>query len=478
MMIDSTNGFSIFQSQHHIFNLNHKTNKKIESFLNLDSKRQRQSDSGSNIGIPLVNRKSFQRNPFLVNKSILKAMSNYYSPDKYTDDDSYDTLIAHQSMTKKISGCIRDTFMLNRNQHSEKIILNGHSRFRHAGENPLPYPTRFAILGGGSFGLALATLLGRKHIPVTLLVRKKEVVESINEKHFHPTYLPDIKLPPSIRATTDPKEALQDASYIIHAVPVQFSRKFLENIKDYIPASTPVISTSKGIETGTLAMMQDILIETLGTERDYGFLSGPSFAREIAQGLATAVVVASESEALANDISDTMASEQFRVFTSRDVVGVEVGGAVKNVLAIAAGMCEGLGLGTNAMAGLVTRGCYEMQKIAVSLGARPSTLMGLSGVGDTFGTCFGPLSRNRNLGVRLGKGEKLDDILGSSTEVAEGAATALSLVQLILKSNRSYRKDLKFPIIFGVAEILEGKRTPREGLLDLMNIPLKAEVYD
>ena len=176
-------------------------------------------------------------------------------------------------------------------------------------------------------------------------------------------------------------------------------------------------------------MMQDILIETLGTERDYGFLSGPSFAREIAQGLATAVVVASESEALANDISDIMASEQFRVFTSRDVVGVEVGGAVKNVLAIAAGMCEGLGLGTNAMAGLVTRGCYEMQKIAVSLGARPSTLMGLSGVGETFGTCFGPLSRNRNLGVRLGKGEKLDDILGSSTEVAEGAATALSLVQ-------------------------------------------------
>ncbi len=155
-----------------------------------------------------------------------------------------------------------------------------------------------------------------------------------------------------------------------------------------------------------------------------------------------------------------------------------MGGAVKNVIAIAAGMCEGLGLGTNAMAALVTRGCLEMQLIALSMGGRPSTLSGLSGVGDTFGTCFGPLSRNRKTGVRLGKGETLKDILASSTEVAEGVDTATSLVELIKKNNRSYRRDLKFPIIFGVAEILKGERTPREGLLDLMNLPLRAEMYD
>ena len=225
-------------------------------------------------------------------------------------------------------------------------------------------------------------------------------------------------------------------------------------------------------------MMQDILLETLGPNRETAYLSGPSFAREIALGLVTAVVAASESEALANEICDIMGCNYFRVFTSTDVVGVEVGGAVKNVIAIAAGMCEGLGLGTNAMAALVTRGCNEMQRLALSLGARPSTLTGLSGVGDTFGTCFGPLSRNRNLGVRLGKGEKLEDIIGSSTEVAEGHATAFSLVQLIEKTNRAYRRELEFPIIYGVKEILEGKRTPAEGLRDLMAMPVRVEMWN
>lgn len=349
---------------------------------------------------------------------------------------------------------------------------------RSRSTRPLPYPVRFAVLGGGSFGLALASVLGKKSIPVTILVRKEDVAEHINLHHRHPTYLSDIALAPTIRATTNPEEALKDASFIIHAVPVQYSRKFLEDIAPHVPKNTPIISTSKGIETGTLCMMQDILLETLGPNRETAYLSGPSFAREIALGLVTAVVAASESEALANEICDIMGCNYFRVFTSTDVVGVEVGGAVKNVIAIAAGMCEGLGLGTNAMAALVTRGCNEMQRLALSLGARPSTLTGLSGVGDTFGTCFGPLSRNRNLGVRLGKGEKLEDIIGSSTEVAEGHATAFSLVQLIEKTNRAYRRELEFPIIYGVKEILEGKRTPAEGLRDLMAMPVRVEMWN
>eukprot|EP00624_Nannochloropsis_granulata_P005809 evm.model.NODE_41581_length_36418_cov_47.844444.2 len=349
---------------------------------------------------------------------------------------------------------------------------------RSRSTRPLPYPVRFAVLGGGSFGLALASVLGKKSIPVTILVRKEDVAEHINLHHRHPTYLSDISLAPTIRATTIPEEALKDASFIIHAVPVQYSRKFLEDIAPHVPKNTPIISTSKGIETGTLCMMQDILLETLGPNRETAYLSGPSFAREIALGLVTAVVAASESEALANEICDIMGCNYFRVFTSTDVVGVEVGGAVKNVIAIAAGMCEGLGLGTNAMAALVTRGCNEMQRLALSLGARPTTLTGLSGVGDTFGTCFGPLSRNRNLGVRLGKGEKLEDIIGSSTEVAEGHATAFSLVQLIEKTNRAYRRELEFPIIYGVKEILEGKRTPAEGLRDLMAMPVRVEMWN
>jgi len=244
---------------------------------------------------------------------------------------------------------------------------------------PPPFPVRVAVLGGGNFGLALSTVIGRKGIPVTLLVRSTEVANSINTQHQHPRYMSDITLPSTIRATTDPQSACSDATYIIHAVPVQFSREFLKSVKDYIPAATPVLSASKGIETSSLGFMADILKECLGADRGYAFLSGPSFAREICEGVATAVVIASEDMLLAADLADLFSSDNFRVFTSKDVMGVEIGGAVKNVIALAAGMCEGLGLGTNAMSGLVTRGCTEMRRLGLTLGARPSTIAGLSG---------------------------------------------------------------------------------------------------
>lgn len=344
--------------------------------------------------------------------------------------------------------------------------------------SPPPYPVRVAVLGGGNFGLALSTVLGRKGVPVTLLVRSTEVANSINTQHVHPRYMNDITLPTTIRATTDPHAALYDATYIIHAVPVQFTRQFLASVKDSIPPNTPVLSASKGIETSSLGFMADILKECLGTDRGYAFLSGPSFAREICEGVATAVVVASEDMLLAADLADLMSSDQFRVFTSKDVMGVEVGGAVKNVIALAAGMCEGLGLGTNAMSGLVTRGCAEMRRLGLTLGAKPSTIAGLSGVGDTFGTCFGPLSRNRSFGYRLGKGESMQDILASTTEVAEGVDTSIALVKMIKKKCKGYRLDLKYPILFGVANILEGKQTPAEGLEGLMNMPMRMESFE
>ena len=260
-----------------------------------------------------------------------------------------------------------------------KMNLSSSSAQRSTNKYPPPYPVRVAVLGGGNFGLALSTVLGRRGIPVTLLVRSTEVAETINTNHTHPRYMSDITLPTAICATTDPQTALSDATYIIHAVPVQFTRQFLNSIKDYIPSNTPILSASKGIETSSLGFMADILKECLGTERGYAFLSGPSFAREICQGVATAVVIASEDMLLADDLADLMSSDNFMVFTSKDVMGVEVGGAVKNVIALAAGMCEGLGLGTNAMSGLVTRGCTEMRRLALTLGAKPSTIAGLSG---------------------------------------------------------------------------------------------------
>ena len=245
--------------------------------------------------------------------------------------------------------------------------------------SPPPYPFRVTVMGGGNFGLALASVLGRKGIPVTLLVRSEEIASELNNHHRHPRYMSDITLPTSIRATADPKTALSDATYVVHSVPVQYSRSFLEEVEPYIPKGVPVLSASKGIETTSLGFMADILRETLGDERSYAFLSGPSFAREICEGVATAVVIASEDVDLTNDCADLFSSENFRVYTSHDVIGVEIGGAVKNVIALAAGMCEGLELGTNAMSGLVTRGCAEMRRLGRALGARPSTIAGLSG---------------------------------------------------------------------------------------------------
>lgn len=353
----------------------------------------------------------------------------------------------------------------------------GRNLFMNA-NTPPPYPVRVAVMGGGNFGLALSLVTARKNVPVTLLVRSIEVANHINTHHCHPRYMSDIELPACVRATTDPSSALSDATYIIHSVPVQYSRKFLEGVKEYIPSGTPVLSASKGIETESLGFMADILRDVLGKDRGYAFLSGPSFAREMCDGVVTAVVIASEDLLLAADLAELMSSDNFRVFTSMDVMGVEVGGAVKNVIALAAGMCEGLGLGTNAMSGLVTRGCTEMRRLGRFLGAKPSTIAGLSGVGDTFGTCFGPLSRNRQFGYRLGKGETMKEIIDSTTEVAEGVDTSIALVRFIKKNCKGYRLDLKYPILFGVANILEGKQTPLEGLKGLMNMPMRMESFD
>ena len=275
--------------------------------------------------------------------------------------------------------CIEQSTSFSMDKRRTRLEKSSATMLNMITNSPPPYPVRVAVMGGGNFGIALATVAARNGIPTTLLVRSEEDAAVINSEHYHPRKMSDFILPTKIRATANPAECLPDATYIIHAVPVQYSREFLHTVRDFIPPNTPILSGSKGIETSSLGFMADILKECLGEERSYAFLSGPSFAREICEGVATAVVVASEDLLLAKDVAELLSDESFRVFTSKDVIGIEVGGAVKNVIALAAGMCEGLGLGTNAMSGLVTRGCGEMRRLGVYFGARPSTIAGLSG---------------------------------------------------------------------------------------------------
>ena len=212
----------------------------------------------------------------------------------------------------------------------------------------IPYASfqdiQFSIMGGGAFSLALAKVLSYKGIKSTLLVRDQKVADEINEKRFHPKYLTDCEVPKTMWATSDPEACLKDANYVIHAVPMQASREFLEKNKQYIPHNAPILSVTKGVEQITFQLMNDIIEETLGVDKRAAFLSGPSFAREIMEGKATAVVIASKDDTLSSELSEILSSVEFRCHTARDVKGVELGGAIKNVIALAAGMCEGLGM--------------------------------------------------------------------------------------------------------------------------------------
>ena len=330
---------------------------------------------------------------------------------------------------------------------------------------------KVVVLGGGSFGTAMATLLARNKssLAVVLVLRDTATCESINVRHVNQRYLPDFTLPPNVRASTDAAEALEGADYIVHAVPVQQSFAFLSSVRHLIPASTPVLCLSKGLEVGSCRNMSEIITQALGRDQPLAVLRGPTFALELMRGLPTTIVAASTDPRLALRVQRLFASSNLRVNTSADVVGVEVAGALKNVLAIAAGMMEGLQLGNNAMAALVAQGCSEIRWLAERMGADPVTLSGVSGVGDIMLTCFVPLSRNRTVGVRLGRGESLADILASSTQVAEGVATAAAVVVLA----RKHRVAL--PVLTAVARILDGEMSPREAVDAVMALPQQAE---
>jgi glycerol-3-phosphate dehydrogenase (NAD(P)+) len=330
---------------------------------------------------------------------------------------------------------------------------------------------RISVIGAGSWGSALAVALGRKGHAVTLWAYESEVVESINSRHENELFLPGIPLPAQITATQTLGEALQGAGIVLTVMPSHICRSLFERMVPLLDPRAVIVSATKGIDTDRLMRMSEVIRDVIGAhfEPRLCVMSGPSFAREVALGHPTAVVVASEDLPLAKAVQSECSSATLRLYTSADVVGVELGGALKNVIAIAAGVIEGLNLGHNATAALITRGLAEMTRLACTCGARRETLAGLAGMGDLALTCTGSLSRNRTVGIELGRGRKLPEIISSMRTVAEGVKTTRATLAL------AERHGVDVPITHQVFRILEGEVSPLEAIRALMERSLKDE---
>lgn len=328
------------------------------------------------------------------------------------------------------------------------------------------------VLGAGSWGTALAKVLADKGYRVRLWVHESDLVTDINTRHENTLYLPGFTLPPTLTATHSIPEALDGCDMILSVSPSHVLRQVISQAAPYIPVGVPIVSASKGIENESLMLVSEILQDVLPIRcHPYlAYLSGPSFAKEVASEMATAVVIASYSHQLAVKIQHVFHAPFFRTYTSQDVIGVEIGGALKNVIAIAAGVAAGLGLGYNAMAAVITRGLNEITRLAVRLGANPLTLQGLSGMGDLVLTCTGSLSRNRTVGYKLGQGQTLEEILGEMREVAEGFHTSRAVHDL------AERLGVDMPIATEVYNVLHRGKRAQEAMQDLLARQLKEEM--
>jgi glycerol-3-phosphate dehydrogenase (NAD(P)+) len=328
--------------------------------------------------------------------------------------------------------------------------------------------TRLAIIGGGAWGTALALVARRAGSDATIWARDSDVVASIDQRHENPAFLPDIPLDPAIRATRELADAVADAEAALIAVPAQFLRDGLVALGPHLAAAMPLLLCAKGIETGSLKTMSDVAAELL-PRNPLAVLSGPSFAAEVARDLPTAIVIASRDAALARDFAAALGSPRFRPYLSEDPVGVELGGAVKNVLAIACGIVDGLRLGDNARAALITRGLAEMTRLGVAKGARAETFAGLSGLGDLVLTCGGAQSRNHALGQALGEGNSLEAALAGRRSVVEGVASAASIAAL------ATRLEVEMPIVASVDAVLHRGMKIRRMMEALLARPRRAE---
>jgi glycerol-3-phosphate dehydrogenase (NAD(P)+) len=323
---------------------------------------------------------------------------------------------------------------------------------------------RAAVIGAGSWGTALANLLAGKGTPTTVWSYEPEVADDINHAHRNRKYLDGIALDGGLRATPEMAEALRGADLVVAVSPSHVMRGVMAQAAAHLEEGVLVVSASKGIENESLKTMDAVLADVLpaAITRTACFLSGPSFAREVGMGYPTAVTIASQDQAAAQRAQAAFQTRNFRVYTTHDVRGVELGGSVKNVIAIAAGVVEGLGYGFNTQAALITRGLAEIMRLGAALGADPRTLAGLAGIGDLILTSMGGLSRNRTVGVELGKGRSLDDILGGMVMVAEGVRTARSTRDL------AHRTGVEMPIVDAVYALLFEGLSARDAIEQLM----------
>ena len=333
--------------------------------------------------------------------------------------------------------------------------------------------TKVAILGGGGWGTALAIILSRSRRAhgISVWVHDAALSESIRCSRENATYLPGHKLPAAVHVTHEMQGALANVNIVIGAMPSAHARAVYTQALPHLASNATLVSATKGLEPSTHLHMSEVIKQTVSPKFSprVAVLSGPSFAAEAARGEPTAVVLASRDAALASELQEEFAAPGFRLYTSDDVLGVELAGAMKNVMALAAGACQGLGLGANSLAALITRGLAEMTRLGVALGARPETLSGLAGLGDLVLTCTGALSRNRHVGIELGKGRPLTEILAGMRMVAEGVGTTSALLALARESG------IELPITEQVDAILSRGKSPRQAIRDIMERPLRRE---
>lgn len=327
---------------------------------------------------------------------------------------------------------------------------------------------KLGILGAGAWGTALAQSMCHTECEVLLWAHEAETADEINENHLNSTFLPDIPLNPKIRATSN-MENLHDSDAVLLVAPAQFLRPISEKLNTVLKPQCPVLICSKGIETTTLSLLSQVLEETM-PNRQIAIFSGPSFAHEVATDLPAAMTLACSDQELGQDLLNALGHPRMRLYWTDDIIGAQIGGAVKNVMAIASGICAGKDLGQNAHAALTTRGFVELVEIGKAFGGRPETLTGLSGLGDLILTCSSTSSRNMSLGQALGRGKTLEEILGARKSVTEGVYTAAAVAKI------AEEKNLDLPISTSVHKILTGKLSVDEAIEGLLNRPMKAEL--
>jgi glycerol-3-phosphate dehydrogenase (NAD(P)+) len=335
--------------------------------------------------------------------------------------------------------------------------------------------SKIAVIGAGAWGTSLSIVLGRKGThQVRLWARETEICDSIAARHVNELFLPGLVLPESVSATSNLEQALDGAAIVVSVMPSQHCRRLFQEMHPHLNRDALIVSATKGLEETTLLRMTEVIAMVLqsvpGPGLRLGALSGPSFAKEAARGDPTAITIASKDGGLAEIIQREFSDPSFRVYTNDDVAGVELGGALKNIIAIAAGVCDGLGLGYNSIAALITRGLAEITRLAVACGGRQETMAGLAGLGDLVLTCTGGLSRNRSVGVELGRGRRLPEIIaGMHGMVAEGVFTTHAAVGL------AHARGVEMPITEQMHAILHDGKAPRDAIRDLMTRSAKSE---